>query len=160
MTTEELFLEVLKWIGGGGVALLGVYLTGKRDTTNKNMGIINDLQKENIRKDERLDKQDEKIQMLIDQVDEMRAEMFSIQTEKHKSEVKNIELQSKNARLEKQRDSVLIQIDSVKKEKAEIRKELENKMSEMEIDLNRRIDKLVARNNELRNKISGKKDKK
>lgn len=153
MTTDELFLELLKWMGGGGVALIGVFLTSKKDKTEKNVGIIGDLQKENIRKDDRLDKQDEKIQGLIEQMDSMRRDMFEIQTDKHRSEVKNIELQSKNERLIEQKKNMKIEIERINAEKDAIKEQLENKLAEIQEELNKRIDLLIKENSELREKI-------
>lgn len=153
MTTEELFTEFLKWIGGGGVALIGVLLTGKKHRTDKNVGIIDDLQQENIRKDDRLDKQDEKIQVLMEQMDQMRKDMFEIQTDKHRSEVKNIELQSKNERLEDQKIDMVEKIQRVTEEKDAIKEQLENKLIEIEKELSNRIDLLISENKELRERI-------
>lgn len=153
MTNEELVIELLKWMGGGGVALVGVFLTSKKNKTDRHVGIINDLQEENKRKDDRLDTQDEKIQILMDQMDEMRKNMFEIQTDKHRSELKNIELQSKNERLEEQKEGMAEKIDVITKEKDAIKEQLENKLLEIEEELNGRIDLLIKENKELRERI-------
>ena len=82
-TLIDIIREIGGWLGGGGVALLGVWLTSKRGKSEDKFSIINELQEENKRKDERLDNQDEKIDNLMKQMDEMRREMFQIQTDKH-----------------------------------------------------------------------------
>lgn len=153
MTNEELVIELLKWMGGGGVALVGVFLTSKKNKTDRHVGIINDLQEENKRKDDRLDTQDEKIQILMDQMDEMRRDMFEIQTDKHRSELKNIELQSKNERLEEQKEDMSEKIKLITKEKNEIKERLEARLIEIETELNTRIDLLIEENKELRERI-------
>ena len=153
MTFEEIFLEVLKWLGGGGVALLGLYLTKKKDTSQNKFNIINELQEENKRKDDRLDKQDEKIQFLVDQMDEMRRSMFELQTDKHRSEVKNVELQSKNDRLVREKEEIANKLIFVEEEKNQLKEQLENELGKVKRELNERIDKLITENEELRKQI-------
>ena len=153
MTFEEIFLEVLKWLGGGGVALLGLYLTKKKDTSQNKFNIINELQEENKRKDDRLDKQDEKIQFLVDQMDEMRRNMFELQTDKHRSEVKNVELQSKNDRLVREKEEIANKLIFVEEEKNQLKEQLENELGKVKRELNERIDKLITENEELRKQI-------
>lgn len=153
MTFEEIFLEVLKWLGGGGVALLGLYLTKKKDTSQNKFNIINELQEENKRKDDRLDKQDEKIQFLVDQMDEMRRNMFELQTDKHRSEVKNVELQSKNDRLIREKEEIANKLTFVEEEKNQLKEQLENELGKVKRELNERIDRLITENEELRKQI-------
>ena len=153
MTFEEIFLEVLKWLGGGGVALLGLYLTKKKDTSQNKFNIINELQEENKRKDDRLDKQDEKIQFLVDQMDEMRRNMFELQTDKHRSEVKNVELQSKNDRLMREKEEIASKLTFVEEEKNQLKEQLENELGKVKRELNERIDRLITENEELRKQI-------
>lgn len=153
VTTKEVFLEVLKWLGGGGVALFGVFLTSKKNRTNRHVGIINDLQEENRRKDERLDIQDEKIQTLVVQMDEMRKCMFELQTSEHKTELKSIELKSKNERLEEEKRIMSERVELLTRERDEIKKQLEDKILEIETELNKRIDILIKENKELRRRI-------
>lgn len=151
--TKELFLGILQWLGGGGVALAGVFLTSKKNKTNRHVGIINDLQEENRRKDERLDIQEEKTQKLIEQMDELRENMFKIQTDKHRSELKNIELQSKNENLEKQKKCMAKEIEAISKEKDEIKERFEERLLELEADFNKKIDNLIEENKKLRRKF-------
>lgn len=154
LNLEGIFVELLKWMGGGGIALLGLLFTRKRDKSDKQFSIINDLQEENKRKDERLDRQDEKIQYLVDQMDEMRKEMFEIQTDKHKSEVKNIELKSKNDRLEREKSDAEARLEISEKEKERLRVQLEDELTKVKRELNEKINKLINENEKLREQIS------
>lgn len=153
MKLEDAITELLKWLGGGGIAFLGLYFTRKKDKSEKQFSIIDDLQEENKRKDLRLDKQDEKIQYLIDQMDEMRKEMFIIQTDKHKSEVKNIELTSKNELLEKENKSIADKLKTVEEEKDNLKRQLGEELENIKRELNDKIAKLINENKELRIQI-------
>ena len=153
MTIQELFIEVLKWTGGGGVALLGLFLTKKKDKKQDDYNIINELQEENKRKDERLDKQDEKIQYLIDQMDEMRLSMFAMQSEKHRSEIKNVELKSENDKLIIENEDMVKRLYEVEKIKNELIEKLQSELDIVEKDLSERIDRLIHENEELRRQI-------
>lgn len=151
--TEEIIMEVLKWLGGGGVALIGVFLTSRKNKSDTEFSIINELQEENIRKEDRLDKQDEKINELMTQMDEMRASMFEIQTDKHRSEVKNIELQSKNERLESKNIEMANKIEDMTQEKKKIRLGLEKELNDIRNELNKKIDILIKENEYLKSEI-------
>lgn len=150
MTFEEMFLELLKWIGGGGVALLGLWLTKRQHSSDNKFSIVHELQEENKRKDSRLDKQDEKIQFLTDQMDDMRVEMFKIQSDKHRSEVKNVELQSTNDRLERENSELAQEIQVVQLERNELAIQLDTEVEKIRDELNERMDRLIKENEDLR----------
>lgn len=153
MTNEEIFFELLKWLGGGGVALIGVFLTGRRDFAGRKSSLMDDLQKENEKYYSRMDKQDEKIKELTIQMDEMRKEMFQMQTDKHKSEVKSIELQSKNENLKIQKLAMIEEIECLAKEKNASEKEMRMEIEALRKKLTEEIDKLKEENLRLRNQI-------
>lgn len=155
MTIQEFLLEILKWLGGGGVALLGLWLTKKKDKNQDKYNIINELQEENKRKDDRLDKQDEKIQYLVDQMDEMRKEMFAIQSDKHKSEVKNVELKSKNESLARENQEMTDRLYKMEAQKDKLITQLEEELKNVRNELNQRIDRLIQENEELRKVVLG-----
>lgn len=160
MTIQEFLLEILKWLGGGGVALLGLWLTKKKDKNQDKYNIINELQEENKRKDDRLDKQDEKIQYLVDQMDEMRKEMFAIQSDKHKSEVKNVELKSKNESLARENQEMTDRLYKMEAQKDKLITQLEEELKNVRNELNQRIDRLIQENEELRKVVLGINNKK
>lgn len=160
MTMQEFIIEVLKWLGGGGVALLGLWLTKKKDKNQDKYNIINELQEENKRKDDRLDKQDEKIQYLVDQMDEMRKEMFAIQSDKHKSEVKNVELKSKNESLARENQEMTDRLYKMEMQKDKLIIQLEEELKNVRNELNQRIDRLIKENEELRKVVLGINNKK
>lgn len=160
MTMQEFIIEVLKWLGGGGVALLGLWLTKKKDKNQDKYNIINELQEENKRKDDRLDKQDEKIQYLVDQMDEMRKEMFAIQSDKHKSEVKNVELKSKNESLARENQEMTDRLYKMEAQKDKLITQLEEELKNVRNELNQRIDRLIQENEELRKVVLGINNKK
>jgi len=157
---QEFIIEVLKWLGGGGVALLGLWLTKKKDKNQDKYNIINELQEENKRKDDRLDKQDEKIQYLVDQMDEMRKEMFAIQSDKHKSEVKNVELKSKNESLARENQEMTDRLYKMEMQKDKLITQLEEELKNVRNELNQRIDRLIKENEELRKVVLGINNKK
>lgn len=157
MTIQEFSLELLKWLGGGGVALLGLFLTKKqdkhKDKKQDEYNIINELQEENKRKDERLDKQDEKIQYLVDQMEEMRKEMFAIQSDKHRSEIKNIELKSENDRLVVENEKMSRRLFDITTEKNALIENLQIELNQTRKELNSRIDRLIKENEDLRRQV-------
>lgn len=155
MTMQEFIIEVLKWLGGGGVALLGLWLTKKKDKNQDKYNIINELQEENKRKDDRLDIQDGKIQYLVDQMDEMRKEMFAIQSDKHKSEVKNVELKSKNESLARENQEMTDRLYKMEMQKDKLITQLEEELKNVRNELNQRIDRLIKENEELRKIVLG-----
>ena len=153
MTNEEIFFELLKWLGGGGVALIGVFLTGKRDFAGRKSSLMDDLQKENEKYYSRMDKQDEKIIELTIQMDEMRKEMFQMQTDKHKSEVKSIELQSKNENLKIQKIAIREEMEYLAKEKNANEKEMKREIEALREKLTKEVEGLKRENIRLKNQI-------
>lgn len=133
---------------------MGVFLTGKRDFAGRKSSLMDDLQKENEKYYMRMDKQDEKIRELTIQMDTMRKEMFQMQTDKHKSEVKSIELQSKNENLEIEKIAMIEEIDCIIKEKDAREKEMMAEIALLEERLTSEIDLLKEENVRLKIKIS------
>lgn len=154
MNFEKILLDLFKWLGGGGVAFFGLWLTKQKNSSENKFNIIHDLQDENKRKDERLDKQDEKIQFLTEQMDDMRIEMFAIQSDKHKSEVRNVELESEKNRLVRENSELVIQIQVIEQEKSDLINQLDTEIDKVREEFNKRMDRLIRENEELRTQIA------